>query len=294
MKDAFIKLHISIFLAGFTGVLGKLISLHGSILVWYRLLITSVLFFIFMWLSKKLKNIPLKEVLRIAGVGFLLSLHWVFFYGSIKASNISIGVVCFSLAGFFTAVFDPLINRHKVSYKELFFSIITLVGIALIFHFDMRYRTGIILGVISSALAALFVIANKKVAAKHSSGTMILYEMIGGFVFLSLVLSIYFHYFPVESFVPTAMDIVYLLILSVFCTIIMYLFQIQALRKISAFTINLSYNLEPIYSIAIAVLFMGEAKELNFAFYLGLVLIILSVLLQTFSTITKYKLEKKQ
>lgn len=283
MKQAYIKLHLSILIAGFTGILGKLISLNEGLLVWYRMLITSVLLFLFLWISKKLRKVAIPEMLKIGGVGLLLALHWIFFYGSIKASNVSVGVVCFSLTGFFTAIFEPAINKHKISVKELLFSLIAVAGILLIFQLDVRYRTGIMLGVISSALAALFIITNKRVGTRHSSSTMLLYEITGGFVAISCLLPLYLHIFPTIYIIPDKPDIIYLLLLSVFCTIGLYLLQIEALRKISAFTVNLSYNLEPIYSILLAMLIFHEAKELSWTFYVGLGLIIISVLLQSFS-----------
>lgn len=285
MKQAFIKLHLSILIAGFTGIFGKLITLNEGMLVWYRMLITSVLLLIILGVSKKLQKVSFREVLRIGGVGLLLGLHWVFFYASIKASNVSIGVVCFSMTGFFTAIFEPIINRRKISFKELFFSIVALSGIALIFHFDMRYRTGILLGIVSSAMAALFVITNKKVGANHVSGTMLFYEMVGGFLCLSLMLPFYLHFFPVDSFIPSQLNFFYLLIFSLFCTIGLYMLQIQVLKHISAFTLNLSYNLEPVYSIILAMIIFGEAKDLDWSFYSGLGLIILSVILQMWSVI---------
>lgn len=162
MKNAFIKLHISILLAGFTGLFGKLITLNEGLLVWYRMMFAAVLLFTILKISNKLQSIPLKEQLKIAGTGFILGLHWVFFYGSIKMSNVSVGVVCFSLVGFFTALLEPLLIRRRFKIKELLFSLITVAGILLIFRFDMRYRSGIIIGIISSALAALFTITNKK------------------------------------------------------------------------------------------------------------------------------------
>lgn len=283
MKQAYVKLHLSILIAGFTGILGKLISLNEGLLVWYRMLITSVLLFLFLWISKKLRKVAIAEMLKIGGVGLLLALHWIFFYGSIKASNVSVGVVCFSLTGFFTAIFEPAINKHKISVKELLFSLIAVAGILLIFQLDVRYRTGIMLGVISSALAALFIITNKRVGTRHSSSTMLLYEITGGFVAISCLLPLYLHIFPTTYIIPDKPDIIYLLLLSVFCTIGLYLLQIEALRKISAFTVNLSYNLEPIYSILLAMLIFHEAKELSWTFYVGLGLIIISVLLQSFS-----------
>ena len=289
MKEAFFKLHLSIFLAGFTGIFGKLISLNEGLLVWYRLMATSIIFGIILFLGGKLRKVSLKDFAKIGSAGFLLALHWVFFYASIKASNVSIGVVCFSLVGLCTALFDPLINKRKVSFKELLFSLITLVGVSIIFHFDVRYHLGIILVVISSALCALFSIFNQKIGKKHPAGTILEYEMIGGFLAISALLPIYLKFFPVETIIPSSLDLIYLVIFCLFCTIGLYMLQIQVLKKISAFTMNLSYNLEPVYSIVIAMIIFKEANDLNSSFYVGLLLIIFSVFLQTLSVMMERK-----
>lgn len=281
MRTAFIKLHISILLAGFTGIFGKLIALAEGPLVWYRMLITSVLFFCWLRYAGKLPKIAPREALAIAGVGVLIALHWIFFYGSIKYANVSIGVVCFALTGFFTALFEPLFERRALLLRELCFSLITVCGIALIFHFDTRYRTGIILGIISAAMCALFTIAIRKVGRKHDSSTMLLYQMLGGFVFLSLAAPAYLALFPGISLVPSGLDLLWLFLLSSLCTIGMFLLQIQALQKISAFTVNLSYNLEPIYSIILAMILFDEASQFNAVFFAGLALICASVVLQS-------------
>ena len=285
MREAFIKLHVSIILAGATGIFGKLITLNEGLLVWYRMMFATLLFLGILFLKKELHKIVPRDMLKIGSVGLLLGFHWVFFYGSIKASNVSIGVVCFSLTGFFTAFLEPLIYRCKISVKEVLFSLLTLLGILLIFHFDTRYRLGICLGVVSSALAALFTITNKKVGAHHQTSTLLLHEMAGGFIGLSCLLPFYLSYFPVPTIIPDASDFLYLLLLASVCTIGLYLLQIQVLKTISAFTVNLSYNLEPVYSILLAMLLFHEAKELNFSFYIGLVIIIFSVILQTINVI---------
>lgn len=282
MKQAFIKLHLSILIAGFTGIFGKLITLNEGLLVWYRLLITSILLFILLKATKKLQHVALKDILRIGSVGLILTLHWIFFYASIKASNVSIGVVCFSMTGFFTAILEPLIFRRKISIQELLFSIVALCGIALIFHFDMRFRTGILLGTISSIFAAIFVISNKYVGSttNYSSTTTLFCQMSGGFVCLSILMPVYLYFFPTTTLTPDGLNILYLMLFSIFCTIGLYLLQISALKSISAFTLNLSYNLEPVYSIILAMIIFGEAKDLGASFYIGLSLIILSVVLQ--------------
>ena len=180
MRNAFVKLHLSIVLAGFTGIFGKLIQLPEGPLVWYRMLMASVLFFFYLLVAGNLPRIPVREVCKICGVGALIALHWMFFYGSVKYANVSIAVVCFALAGFFTAILEPLFGRTKLSPRELLFSLLTVAGIALIFHFDTHYRTGIILGVISAVFAALFTIAMRRVGKSHDSTTMLLFQMVGG------------------------------------------------------------------------------------------------------------------
>ena len=281
MGNAFTKLHLSIFLAGFTGVFGKLIQLPEGPLVWYRMLMASIFFFIYLFATGSLPRIPVREACKICGVGALIALHWIFFYGSVKYANVSIAVVCFAMTGFFTAILEPLFGRAKISPRELLFSLLTVAGIALIFHFDTRYRVGIILGVISAVFAALFTIAMRRVGKRHDSTTMLLFQMTGGLAFLTLAAPAYLALFPGTRVVPGGMDLLYLFLLSSLCTIGMILLQIQALRTISAFTVNLSFNLEPVYSILLAMVFLGEASEVNFSFFVGLALICASVALQT-------------
>ncbi|MDL2210787.1 DMT family transporter [Desulfovibrio sp. OttesenSCG-928-O18] len=285
MGNPFVKLHLAIFIAGFTGIFGKLILLPEGPLVWWRMLFTSVLFTAYLALKKQLPRIPLREALKICGVGALIAIHWIFFYGSIKYANVSIGVVCFATIGFFTALFEPLLRKKAPSLRELCFSIITVFGVALIFHFDTRYRTGIVFGVLSAALGALFTIATRRVGARHKSGTMLLFQMTGGFAFLSLVSPLYLAFSPGITLVPSSMDLVYLLLLSSVCTIGLFLLEIQALQELPAFTVNLSFNLEPVYSIILAMLLLGEANELGAAFFTGLALICASVVLQSMYTL---------
>ena len=276
MKEALLKLHLSVLIAGGTGVFGRLITLGEGLLVWYRLLLATLMFYAVLFVLNKIRKVQRTDVVKIASTGVLLAMHWLFFYGSIKASNVSIGVVW-------------LINRRRISIGEILFSLIGVAGIVLIFHFDTRYRTGILMGVLSSALASLFTICNKRVASDYPSGTVLLYEMGGGFVGLSLLLPFYLHFFPVETLVPSASDWASLLVLASLCTVCLYILQIQVLKKVSAFTFNLTYNLEPIYSIILAMIIFGEAKDLNFSFYTGLGLIFLSVALQTYRIIGEMK-----
>ncbi len=287
-NKGFTLLHLSVFIAGFTGVLGRLIELDSAVLVWHRMAWAAALMALFLLFRKEMKRYKLQDICQMGGVGVLLCLHWIFFYASIKASNVSIGVVCFSLVGFFTALFEPIINRHRFSAKEFLFSILTVCGVYLIFQFDTRYRLGIALGVVSSAIYALFAIANQHVGKRYEAKNMLLWEMIGGLVVLTALLPIYNAVLPVGKLLLSGMDYPYMAFMVVVCTIGLCLMQIIVLQKIDAFTVNLTYNLEPVYSIIIAMLIFNEYQELNFSFILGIALTIISVALQTKS---KLKLE---
>lgn len=284
-RKAFWQLHISVMLAGFTGLFGKLITLNEVDIVWYRMLFTSLILMVFTGLPR----VGWKKFLQIAGCGALLGLHWMLFYSSIKASNVSIGVVCFALVGFFTAIFEPIVFHRKMSWAELLLSLITVAGLLCIFSFDARYRYGIAIGVVSSAVCALYAIFNKKVSVGVRSRTMLMYQMSGGIVGASLIIPLYLMVFPSQQpvvVIPEGSNLWWMLCHALFCTIGMYLLQIQALKQLSAFTVNLTYNLEPCYTILLAFLFFGEARELNLSFYIGISLVILSVLLQTRRTET--------
>lgn len=280
MKKALLQLHLSVFLAGFTGILGKLISLNEGLLVWYRLLITVISMYLLYRFQGKLKRLPGKALAQIGGTGFIVAMHWIFFYGSIKYANVSIGVVCLSLISLFTAIFDPIITRRKFDRTEMLLSLLTMAGILLIFHFDTQYRTGIIMGIFSSMFGALFTVLNKKLVVHYDPVNITFYELGIGFLGLSVILPFYLQVFPVESFLPTNMDWIWLLILSWFCTILMFTLNVTALKKISPFTVNLCFSLEPLYSIILAFILFRENDFLQDGFYAGLALILLSVALQ--------------
>ena len=285
MKKDYFLLHLSVFIAGFTGVLGRLITLDSAILVWWRMAAAAVIMFLYLRITTRRGADACDASLQ----RFTLCLHWVFFYASIKASNVSIGVVCFSLVGFFTALFEPIINRHKFSGREFLFSLLTILGIYLIFQFDARYRLGIVLGVVSSALYALFAITNQRVGKHYEAKNMLLWEMVGGLIGLTCLLPLYNMFIPVGRLYPVGMDYAYLAFMVVVCTIGLCLLQIIVLQRIPAFTVNLTYNLEPVYSIILSMFIFSEYKELNFSFCIGIALIIISVVLQTWSEIRRRK-----
>ena len=281
MRKAFLQLHIAVLLAGFTGILGRLITLNEGLLVWYRLFFTVATLWILFFFTRKIKLIQFSEMLRIFGVGFIAAMHWVTFYGSIKYANVSVALVCFSAIGFFTAILEPLLLKKKFSWQEILLGLMVMAGIYLIFHFDPEYKTGIIIGIISALLGCLFPIFNRSFLERHSAETVTLYELTGGLLTLSLLMPIYLTFFKADHYLPTVPDFLWLLVLAWFCTVLAFQLSMNALRKISAFTVNLSYNLEPLYGILLAFLVYQENQHLGLSFYVGLGIIVLSVVLQS-------------
>jgi drug/metabolite transporter (DMT)-like permease len=281
LKKAFIQLHIAVLLAGLTGILGKLISLNEGLLVWYRLLLTAPSLWLLALLRKQAIRIDRKDLWRIFGIGGIAALHWVAFYGSIKYSNVSVSLLCFSAIGFFTAIIEPLVMRHKVDVVELLLGLLVIAGICLIFQVNPHFKTGIVIGLVSALLGSLFPVLNKRILRRVSSENVTLYELSGGLLVLTLLMPIYLWLFPAPSLLPNPSDWGWLLVLSWACTVLAFNLSMSALEKISAFTVNLSYNLEPVYGILLAVLLFREDKYLNGGFYIGFFLILLSIVLQT-------------
>ncbi|WP_290793063.1 DMT family transporter [Flavihumibacter sp. UBA7668] len=282
MKTAFIRLHLAVLLAGFTGVLGRLITLNEALIVWYRLLLSAIALWLIVAFRKTVPLLPLKLILSIFGVGLIAALHWVSFYGAIKYSNVSVTLVCFSSIGFFTALVEPLLLRKKLAWQELALGLLVMLGIFIIFQFDSQYKTGIIIGTISAFLAAIFPVLNRQLLKKISVESLVTYELTGGFLTLSLLMPVYLYYFPASYLIPNLPDLGWLLILSLLCTVWAFYLSSYALQHISAFTVNLSYNLEPVYGILLAFFLFNENEKLGIHFYIGLLCIVSAVSIQLF------------
>lgn len=289
MKKAFIQLHMAVFLAGFTAILGKLIQLNEGLLVWYRLLLTVIILGAIMVFKKQLQPIDAKDIFKIAGVGLIIAIHWVAFYGSVKYANVSVALVCFSATGFFTALFEPFILRKKIILVELLLGLLAISGIYIIFDFHPQYKLGIIFGIIAAMGSALFPVFNKQLLLRFSPKILTMYELGSGLILLSLLIPFYLINFPADYYLPTIADWGWLLILAALCTVVSFDLQLNALKKISAFTANLTYNLEPVYGIMMAFMFFQENKTLHNEFYIGLLLILLAILLQMMRVMRQHK-----
>lgn len=282
MKKAFLELHIAVFLAGFTGILGRLIRLDAGLLVWYRLLISSVTMWILFSLTGKLQKISRRDMLRLTGIGFVAAMHWVTFYGSIKEANVSVALVCFSAVGFFTALLEPVVLRVRIKWAEVFLGLLVIAGIYIIFRFDPQYETGIILGTVSAVLLAFVMIVIRQFVQRINPETLLTYQLSGGWLTLTAVLPFYLQQFNARLIIPGWEDWGWLLILSWFCSVLAFQFSASALKKLTAFTVNLTYNLEPVYGIILAFVVYKENQILSKWFFAGFAIIAASLIIHIF------------
>lgn len=282
-KNPLLLLHIAVFLFGFTAIIGKLLSLDAYSLVWWRMFISSLVFLVFPGFIKKLKSFSLKQILIFMSIGILVAAHWVTFYGSIKAANsVSLTLACFGLTASFTSVIEPIVLRQKLRKGELFLGAIAFIGLYCIYlsapHMEAppnQVYLAILLGVVSSFLAALFSSLNALYIKEVHPVPVTFLELLGG----AIILALFFGLVPsLElSAISHASDLMWLLILTVVCTNLAFVLNLYALKKVSAFTANIAINLEPIYGIILAVIIFGENQNLNTWFYVGALIILATV-----------------
>ncbi len=295
MKKALIQIHLAVLLWGFTGVLGRAISLDAPVLVWYRMLMTAVFMAFILTYRKQWVKIEKRDMVQLTMVGILMCLHWVGFYGSIKFANVSIALVCLSTASIFTSLIDPFVNDSKHDLKEVLLGSLALAGVYCIYRFQQFNGLGIAFGIAAAILSSIFTVLNKKIASKYPARTMVFYEMGTGFIFISALMPVLYYYLPNTRFIPNtagawyANDWLWLVVLSLCCTVWSQSLALNALKHLSSFTTTLSVNLEPVYGILLAFFFYNENHEiifnkgthdLNWGFLSGMSLILLSVVLQ--------------
>ncbi len=284
-KKSLIQLHLFVFLAGLTGPIGNLIQLNGLNLVMYRMGITSLVTLLMYTFIKNKIAITKKTKWQIFGVGVLISMHWVLFYTSIKLSNVSIGLVCLSSVALFTLLLDPIFTKQKIKWQDFTIAFISLIGILFIFQFDVQFRKGIAVGLGSSFIAALFTQFNKKLTQHNQPQTIQTFQMLGGFLFLALIVLISSGVTHVNIPIPSKIDWAWLIILSLVCTVWSNYLMLSSLKLISPFTMNVTLNLEPVYGILISFIVFQEHKQLGLSFYTGFFLIAMSVLIQMYRVI---------
>lgn len=276
--SAQLRLHFIVFLWGFTAVLGKLISLDANHLVWYRMGLTSVFLIAFIAFFQKESIFVRRDLaVKLVGVGSLMAIHWLLFFHSIKVSNVSITLACISTATLFVAFIEPLVFRRRIDWTEILMGVVITACMLLIFKTEIRYKEGIIYGVLCAFFGALFSVFNGRLHGQTSSGNIITYEIFGGF----LILTLYFLFTDnlVEVGTISLNDFWWTLLLASVFTAYPMFESIRLMRYISPFTLVLAVNLEPVYGIFFAYLIFGESEHMSVVFYLASAVMLLAIVL---------------
>ncbi len=280
-KKDFLTLHFIVLIWGFTAILGLLIKIPSVEVVFFRTLIASIGLWIVLRLSKKSLSInSQKHLLIIIGTGVLIAAHWILFFLSARISNASVCLAGMATCSLWTSLIEPLSQKRKIRGFEVMLSIIAFVGIGVIFNVEFDYLSGLLTAVLSAFIASVFTVINGRLTKTYDPYVITFYEMIGACVATALFFPIYTGFF-VDHLVlnPTIEDWIYLSVLAIVCTVYAYSISVELMKRLSAFSINLVVNLEPVYGIILALIIFGASEEMSPGFYLGTLLILTSVLL---------------
>jgi len=274
----YLHLHIIVFIWGFTAILGKLISLQALHLVWFRMIFALLIMAIVLIINKEALNIAKKTKLKLLFTGIIIALHWITFYQSIKIANISIALICLSSSAFFASILEPILHKRKIITYEILFGLIVIIGISIIFKVESQYKTGIITGLISAFLSALFSVINGKFVKKNNPNIISFYELAGGLLFISFIL-LFTGKFTPDFLKISKSDFGWLLLLSSVCTAYAFSASIKVMKVLTPYTVMLTVNLEPIYGIILAVIIFKNSENMSPMFYIGGLIIVTTVII---------------
>ena len=287
---SYLNLHLIVFIWGFTAILGALISIHADALVWYRMLFASVFLFLFILFKKESFRIPIKEFFKLIFVGLLIALHWIFFFEAIHVSNVSITLAVFSMGAFLASILEPIFYGRKMLWYEVFFGLIIIAALGMILQVEINYFEGIMYALASIIIGVLFTLMNGKLIEKHEPSVITFYEFLAGVFFITIYF-LFTNKFNVDFFILTTNDWVYLLILSSVCTAYAFTASVKVMRILSPYTVMLTTSLEPVYGIVLAYFIIGGKEKMSVEFYIGAVLIVITVIL---NGIVKHYLSDKE
>ena len=273
-----LQLHLIVFIWGFTAVLGELISIREASLVWYRMGLATLFLLGYMLLTKRSLRLPLKAIGKLTFVGLLIAIHWIFFFKAINVSNVSITLAMFSVGAFFAAIMEPIIYKRKMLWYEMLFGLIIVGGLFVIMQVEVRFLEGIAYALFSVFMGVLFTLFNGKLIQQHDSTVITVYEFFAGFVFVTLYL-LFDGKFTTAFFDVSGKDWILILVLASVCTAYAFTASIHVMKKLSPYTVVLTTNLEPVYGILLAFFIIGESEKMSQAFYVGSVIILVTVIL---------------
>jgi drug/metabolite transporter (DMT)-like permease len=275
----YLHLHLLVLIAGFTAILGELISVKAISLVWFRMLMALILIGFYILISRKKVKVDFKTFLLLSIAGIIIALHWITFFGAIDVSNVSITLAMFSTGAFFASIIEPIVFKRKVIGYEMVFGIIVIIGVFIVTQSEIKYLTGIILGIVSAFLSSLFAVFNGKFLEKNTPTTISFYEFISGVFFVSVYIFIFGEGFDKEFFNLSSLDFIYLFILASICTAYAFIASVHVMKYISPYSVVLAYNLEPVYGIILAIILFPNEEKMSPNFYLGAVIIFSAVVL---------------
>ena len=270
-----------VLILGFTGIFGKLISLNTIELVWYRMLIAFITLFTFLAFKKELTKIKKKDFFGLLFVGSLVAVHWFFFFESIKVSNVSVAVVCLSTASFFSAMIEPLFLKRKPKLYEYILGIVVFVTLFLMLEAETKYTMGYVYGIIASFLGTLFTLYNAKYINRLEASKITMVEMLAGVIIFSILMLINKE-IGITNLKININDFLYLFLLGTICTAAVFVWMVEIMKYISPYSLIMAINLEPIYSIVLALIIFSESEHMNLSFYIGASVIILVVFLESY------------
>ena len=277
----YLHLHFLVLIWGFTAILGKLIhpELSRMSLTFFRTLLAAIGLAVVLWLWKEWKRVPTQDRWRMLGVGMIMGVHWVTFFGSAHVSSASVCLAGMSTTSLFTSLLEPLFSRRRVRPLEVLLSLTVIVGLYLIFRFEFDQSLGLGLALISAFLAAVFTIANSRFVQRHNALLITFYEMNGASLamLVGLIGVSFWTGYTKEELLPQSADWLWIGILAFVCTVYAYSAGTFLLKKISPFTLNLTINMEPVYGMVLAYFILHE--RMSAGFYAGALVILLSVIL---------------
>ncbi len=275
---SYLNLHLIVFIWGFTAILGALITIDAENLVWYRMLLAMIFLGGFIAVKKQSFQVPIKEFFKLIFVGLLIALHWIFFFKAIHVSNVSITLSIFSLGAFFASLLEPLFYGRKVLWYEVFFGLIIIAGLGLILQVEIKYLTGVYYALAAIILGVLFTLMNGKLISDHEPSVITFYEFGAGVFFITIYFLVQGK-FTADFFEMSLNNWVLLLILASICTAYAFTASVKVMQRLTPYTVMLTTNLEPVYGIVLAYFILGGKEKMSVEFYIGAVIIIITVIL---------------
>jgi drug/metabolite transporter (DMT)-like permease len=287
---SYLNLHFIVFIWGFTAVLGALITVREASLVWYRMGLAGIFLVIYLLYKKQSLRLPLKSVVKLILVGFLIAIHWIYFFKAINVSNVAITLAMFSMGAFFASILEPLIYKRKMLWYEVLFGLIIIAGLFIIMQVEIKYLEGILYALFSVFIGVLFTLFNGKLIQQHDSTVITVYEFFAGFLFVSVYL-LFDGKFNAQFFQISGTDWMLILVLASICTAYAFTASVHVMKRLSPYTVMLTTNLEPVYGIVLAYFIIGEDEKMSMPFYIGSTLILITVIL---NGVIKNKIKAKK